>query len=87
MGRLRVLREEPDYPNESHDDGCPGAWYRSPFVDSLHRYERLLTDAGFSDNLLLSRSDDRLLLEALHYYEREKLAARAHNRDQINKTR
>lgn len=77
MGLMRVLPTDTEHPPEPLDDGCPGAWYRCAFVLSLHKYERPLTEHGFSDNLLTSRSDDRLLLEALSYYEREKLRARA----------
>ena len=85
MGRLKVLPTDPPYPIEDHDDGCPGAWYRCAFVVSLHKYERLLTEHGFSENLLLtSRSDDRLLLEALGYYEREKLRARAKDHEVLH---
>ena len=82
MGALKVLPTDDKHPKESHEDGCPGAWYRCAFVLSLHKYERLQTDAGFSENLLLtSRSDDRLLLEAITYYERERMRARAKDQE------
>lgn len=84
MGRLPLLPNDPPRPKEDHEDGCPGAWYRCAFVLSLHKYARLLTDNGFSDNLLLSRSDDRLLLEALSYYEAERLAARVHDQEVLH---
>lgn len=85
MGAIKVLPTEDERPKESHDDGCPGAWYRCTFVHSLHKYHRLLTEHGFSENLLLSsRSDDRLLLEALSYYETEKLRARARDHEVIH---
>lgn len=85
MGRLKLLPTDAPRPVEDHDDGCPGAWYRCAFVVSLHKYERLLTEHGFSDNLLLSsRSPDRLVLEALGYYEREKLRARARDQEVIH---
>lgn len=85
MGAIKILPTDDKHPKESHDDGCPGAWYRCGFVLSLHKYERLLSEHGFSENLLLSsRSDDRLLLEALSYYEREKLRARARDLEVIH---
>lgn len=85
MGRLKILPSDPPRPDETHDDGCPGAWYRCAFVCSLHKYERLLTQSGFSENLTLSRCENRLVLEALQYYEREKLASRAYYEEKISK--
>lgn len=87
MGRLKILPSDPPSPPESHDDGCPGAWYRSSFAISLHKYERLLTKSGFSENLLLSRCEDRLVLEAIQLYEREKLAAKSHNEERMSRDR
>ena len=83
MGRLRVVNpdgteRDPDRPRERHDEGCPGSWYRSEFVDSLAKYERILTDAGYSSNLLADRTDDRLVIEALQYIEHERVRARGH---------
>ncbi|MEL6705032.1 MAG: hypothetical protein AAFP15_12200 [Bacteroidota bacterium] len=85
MGRLPILQETngespSPHPPESTEDGCPGSWYRSVFALSVSRYERLLTDSGFSDNLHLSRSQDRLLLDAVAYLEMQRLRAR--NRDE-----
>lgn len=85
MGRLRILRDDPEKPRESHDEGCPGAWYRSAFVFSLHKYERLLSSAGLSENMMLARCEDRLVVEAIQYYEREKLASGAHDEETINR--
>lgn len=82
MGRLKVLQpdpevSDPEHPGESTADGCPGAWYRCDFATSLLPYERLLSDSGYSENLLLTqRSKDRLLLEACGYLERERLRAK-----------
>lgn len=83
MGRLRVLDDpyenDPEHPAEHTDDGCPGSWYRSAFALSVAHYERMLTQSGFSENLALSRSDDRLLLDAVSYLEGERV--RSHNHD------
>lgn len=87
MGLLKILPTDPPNPVEPHEDGCPGAWYRSAFVNSLHKYERLLTKSGFSENLLLSRCEDRLVLEAVQLYEREKLAARNHYEELMSRDR
>lgn len=82
MGRLPVYGQEaaelydPLHPPENHSEGCPGAWYRCPFALSVLRYQRLLTDGGFSDNLFLSRTDDRLVIEATQYLETERLRYR-----------
>ena len=82
MGRLRVLNEtgerNPDNPGEWTTDGCPGSWYRSPWTLSIAPYERMLTDSGFSENMHLSRSDDRLLLDAVAYLETQRVRARNH---------
>lgn len=85
MGRLRVLNvppseePDPDHPGEWTTDGCPGSWYRAEWALSVAPYERMLTESGFSENLLLSRSADRLLLEAVSYLESQRV--RAHNYD------
>ena len=82
MGRLRVLNDpkepNPDCPGEWNTEGCPGAWYRSAFALSVSQYERMLSDSGFSDNLHLSRSEDRLLLDAVSYLETQRIRARNH---------
>lgn len=57
-------------PAEPAEDGCPGGWYRSGFVASLHRYRRRGTEQR-TENLLLSRCPDRLVLEAIDYLEHE----------------
>ena len=86
LGRLPIVgpqpageeHDDPRRPTDDHTDGCPGAWYRSGFVASLAKYERILTDGGFSANLLADRCDDRLVLEALQYIEHERVRARSH---------
>lgn len=54
-------------------EGCPGGWYRSGWVRSLHKFRRR---AG-SDNQLLTRTADRLILEAIAYFEDEEAHALA----------
>lgn len=90
MGRLSILSptiEDMDResnlstPMESHEHGCPGSWYRCGFVWSLRRYERLLTDGGFSQNTMLDRTDDPLILEATQYFEYESLRVRCKDND------
>lgn len=62
---------------ESNDDGCPGGWYRTPFFWSLGRYLRPLASGVYSPNLSLERTADRLVLDAVQFYETEQ--ARASN--------
>lgn len=81
------LNEAPDKPRDSHDEGCPGAWYRSAFVQSLAKYERLMTEHNFASNLLADRCEDRLVLEALQYLESERLRARAHSQSLRSQTK
>jgi len=84
MGRLPILNPTIEQmgmnlqaPPEEHDEGCPGAWYRCGFVRSLWKYERLMTESGFSPNILLDRCEDTLVIEAIQYLENERLRARS----------
>lgn len=65
-------------PPESNEDGCPGGWYRCDFVRSLTKYVRLMFENGFSSNVLLDRTEDKLVIEATQYLEQQKLSHRAH---------
>lgn len=87
MGRLPVHTPRPcDEPPEKAEDGCPGAWYRSRFVRSLIPYERTQSQHGaLSENLLLSRCDDPLVLEAIQTLEIERARALSHNRERMNR--
>ncbi len=94
MGRLRVLNDpkepDPDHPGEWTTDGCPGSWYRCQWALSVARYERPMFEGGFSENLHLSRSEDRLLLDAVDYLEGQRIRARNHDgrrREQYRKAR
>ena len=75
MGRGRDYSREgsSDWaaPTERADEaGCPGAWYRTAFVDSLARYYRRRDRNGNRiENPLLSRCDDELVLEAIRTIE------------------
>ena len=72
-------------PCESHDDGCPGAWYRCRFVQSLGPYERHSdANGGLSDNIRLSRCQDPLVLDAIQYLEDERSRALAHQRERMS---
>lgn len=52
------------------EEGCPGGWYRSGFVRSLHKYRRRGGEQK-TENLFLTRCQDRLVLEAIAYLEDE----------------
>ncbi len=60
-----------DRPYERIDEtGCPGAWYRTAFVDSLLRYYRRRDHHGNRiENPLLTRCSDELVLEAVRVLE------------------
>lgn len=81
MGRLPIIHgpDASERPPETHEEGCPGAWYRSRFVLSLIPYERAVSEGVYSDNVLLSRCNDPLVIEAIHYLEMERARARAHH--------
>lgn len=55
-------------------EGCPGGWYRCGFVASLHKFRRRGGETR-TENLLLSRSLDRLVIEAIAYLEDEEAHA------------
>jgi len=58
-------------PAERIDEtGCPGAWYRTAFVDSVLRYYRRRDRNGNRiENPLLTRCTDELVLEAIRAIE------------------
>lgn len=65
------------HPHEDIEgEGCPGAWYRTPYVASLAPYLRRQDDhGGRIPNPRLDRCDDRLVLEAVALAEVEQEAA------------
>lgn len=84
MGATPAIADGPiglDEPPESHEDGCPGGWYRGRFAISLLRYERPFCDGTFSGSALLDRCSDPLVLECVRYYERQLIASRSFRQD------
>lgn len=71
-------RGDPKTPPESCEDGCPGAWYRCAFAESVSRYERTIMRDAIASNPLLDRCDDPLVLEAAAYLEHERMRHRNH---------
>ena len=75
MGRPRDYSREGQgdwaAPTERIEDtGCPGSWYRTPFVQSILRYYRRRDRHGNRiDNPFLSRCDDELVIEAINALE------------------
>jgi len=54
------------YPREDPDEGCPGAWYRTPFVESVLRYWRSRDASGaHQKSRLLEMCTDELVIEAV----------------------
>lgn len=53
------------------NEGCPGAWYRTAFVESLLRYRRRPCEGGGRVvNPLLDRCTDEWIIEAIAELER-----------------
>jgi hypothetical protein len=61
----------PDSPFEPPENGCPGAWYRSPFIDSLWPFMRRRTKGGGRVPNPKFDSADWFVQEAVAYYEQE----------------
>lgn len=83
MGQLPILSgpDASEQPGESHDEGCPGAWYRCGFVVSLLPFERSVsTEGAYSPNIRLDRCHDQLVIDAIQYLEHERARALAHQR-------
>ena len=68
---LEVQANDWAAPNEDiENEGCPGAWYRTPFIESLLRYRRTACgDGGRVPNRLLDLCDDELVIEAINILE------------------
>jgi len=59
-------------PPEDWRQGCPGAWIRSPFNYSFSRYARGRDDnGGRVQNHHLDSCKDWLVIDGVHYFERE----------------
>lgn len=66
-----------DRPLEPAENGCPGSWTRSPFVESVLRYARRPDgNGGRIPNRLLELCDDELVIEAVEALESYEDAAR-----------
>lgn len=58
------------HPDEPKEEGCPGAWYRTPFLASLLRYHRTRDDhGGRVSNPALEQCTDHLVHEAIRELE------------------
>ena len=61
-----------------NETGCPGAWFRGPFVESLRRYYRRRTEKGDRvENPALTQCTDPLVHEAVQALEAYEDAAHA----------
>lgn len=57
-------------PGEEPSEGCPGGWIRSEIVESLMPYIRRRTEQGGRvQNMRLDQCDDRLVMDAVLYFE------------------
>jgi hypothetical protein len=78
---------QPDRPFEAAADGCPGAWYRTRFVESLLPYLRRPVDGG--GRVPRQRFDQATwqVQEAVEYFEGEQARASAHLIDERERRR
>lgn len=63
---------------DSEAEGCPGGWYRCEWIRSLGKYRRRGGGESRTENLLLTRTNDRLVLEAIQYLEDQEAQALSH---------
>jgi hypothetical protein len=72
---------DPEEPIEPAADGCPGGWYRTPYVDSLAKYVRHRTDTGGRvHNPFFARADWQIQ-EAVMFFEHEQERWEAYRRE------
>ena len=71
-GESRDVNNDWQQPKEdAFDNGCPGSWYRSPFVQSVLRYYRPRDEHGNRiANPALDKCEDPLVHEAVMVLER-----------------
>jgi len=75
IGGVRVSRQNPP---EDIREGCPGGWYRSRFVASLHPFLRTRTEHGMRvPNPFFDRCTDDLVLQLVLYLEEQQEAFEA----------
>lgn len=65
-------RVNPKLPLDDPADGCPGAWVRCRFIDSLHDFLRARTEhGGRVPNPFLDACEDELVWQLVLYAEGE----------------
>ena len=71
-GKLELGREVNwERPLEASCDGCPGSWYRTPFVDDIAPYLRRRSEGGARVPNPRFDQADWLVQDAAMYYEEE----------------
>lgn len=71
LGRRVDWRE----PWEEPGEGCPGAWYRSPYVHSVYQFCRHRTSTGDRvDNPFFTRAPAQVQAAVLYFEEQDELA-------------
>jgi hypothetical protein len=71
------IPQRPGSPFEPPENGCPGAWYRSPFIDSLWPFmRRRIPGGGREDNPRFKRAHWLIQDAVMHYEIEEERAIR-----------
>jgi hypothetical protein len=78
---------QPDRPFEAAADGCPGAWYRTRFVESLLPYLRRPVDGGGRVPRDRFNNAPWQVQEAVEYFEGEQARASVHLIDERERRR
>lgn len=83
--------KDKDWPapeEKPEETGCPGAWYRTDFFDSVHRYYRNKdANGGRIANRALDICDDPLVIEAINTLETYEAAWLDKCREEADKKR
>lgn len=79
MGRLPIVGQlpadfddDPEHPSETHDEGCPGGWYRCDFALSVLDHEPLRIEGAYAPCPALDECDDELIYQAVRYLQIER---------------
>ncbi|HUU96313.1 MAG TPA: hypothetical protein VM487_11280 [Phycisphaerae bacterium] len=67
-GTIDLYPVDSNEPHERSADGCPGGWYRTPYVDSVAPYLRRRTEGGGRvENPLFTTAPMQVQAAVMHY--------------------